>query len=212
MKNLFGPQNSEEAEVYAVEGLLAETQHCIQSVMNGKKVNRSELARRLGCTPANVSQMLSEYSNLTLESVARIFHVLDDRCVVKSRYLENRQREAVAVNEDHDHLRLHAMAGDMKTFSSCVLKTWPLQKWHPGAVAANEDNYFGSRDWMVDGPYKAWERIAFAGGEGGSYSARVKDKLAGYFGSGASMDEVSAENPELDIVSRDDAEYHDWAA
>ena len=33
--------------------------------------------------------MLSEDSNLTLESVARIFHALGDRCVVKSEHLES---------------------------------------------------------------------------------------------------------------------------
>lgn len=91
MKKLFGPKNRRESDVYAIEGLLAETQYCIESVMNRKNVSRSELARRLDCSPANVTQMLSEYSNLRLESVARIFHVLGDTCIVKSRYLEDRR-------------------------------------------------------------------------------------------------------------------------
>ena len=104
MKTVFGPRNPEEAQVYAVEGLLAETQYCIQRVMNGKKVSRSALAKRLGCTPANVSQMLSEHSNLKLESVARIFHALGDTCIVKSRYLENRKQGPVAANEDNYRL------------------------------------------------------------------------------------------------------------
>lgn len=91
MKKLFGPKNRKESEVYAIEGLLAETQYCIESVMNRKNVSRSELARRLDCSPANVTQMLSEYSNLRLESVARIFHVLGDTCFVRSRYLEDRR-------------------------------------------------------------------------------------------------------------------------
>lgn len=89
MKKLFGPKNRKESEVYAVEGLLAETQYCIESVMIQKKISRSELARRLDCTPANVTQMLSENSNLKLESVARIFQALGDTCIVRSRYLEN---------------------------------------------------------------------------------------------------------------------------
>ena len=88
---MLGPRNPEEAEVYAVEELLADTQYCIQSVMGRKNVSRSELAKRLGCSPANVTQMLSEDSNLTLESIARIFHALEDRMMVKSEYLENRQ-------------------------------------------------------------------------------------------------------------------------
>ena len=102
MKTLFGPKNRKESEVYAVEGLLAETQYCIESVMNQKTVSRSELARRLDCTPANVSQMLSEDSNLRLESVARIFHALGDTCIVRSRYLESSKASVgAAANEDH---------------------------------------------------------------------------------------------------------------
>ena len=101
MKNMFGPQNSEEAEVFAVERLRSETQYCIESVMNGKGISRSELARKLGCSPANVTQMLSEYSNLTLVSVAKLFHALGDTCIVKSRYLESQKQSRVAANEDY---------------------------------------------------------------------------------------------------------------
>ena len=88
---MLGPKNTEEAEVFAIEELLAETQYCIQSVMGRKKVNRSELANRLGCTPANVTQMLSENSNLRLESIARIFYALGDKLIVKSEYLASRK-------------------------------------------------------------------------------------------------------------------------
>lgn len=88
---MVGPRNPGEAEVYAVEELLADIQYCIQSVMHRKQVSRSELAKRLGCSPANVTQMLSEGSNLTLDSIARIFHALEDRVMVKSEYLENRR-------------------------------------------------------------------------------------------------------------------------
>ena len=81
MKKLFGPKNRKESEVYAIEGLLAETQYCIESVMNRKNVSRSELARRLDCSPANVTQMLSEYSNLRLESATTIIVILSPRSV-----------------------------------------------------------------------------------------------------------------------------------
>ena len=94
---MLGPKNSEEAEVYAIEELLAETQYCIQCVMGRMEVNRSELAKRLGCSPANVTQMLSENSNLTLESIARIFHALGDKLIVKSEYLESRKNWTGAV-------------------------------------------------------------------------------------------------------------------
>lgn len=86
---MFGPRNQAEAEVYVIEELLAETQYCIQRVMGKKAITRSELARRLGCSAANVTQMLSEESNLTLDSIARIFHALEDRFIVKSKFLES---------------------------------------------------------------------------------------------------------------------------
>ena len=95
---MFGPKNRIEAEISAIVNLLAETQYCIQSVMGRKNVNRSELADRLGCSPSNVTQMLSEDSNLTLDSVARIFHALGDTCTVKSEFLEGK-KGSVAVKE-----------------------------------------------------------------------------------------------------------------
>ena len=87
-KAMFGPRNAEEAKVYAIEELVAETQYCIQCVMSRKSVSRSELAKRLGCSPANVTQMLSEDHNLTLESIAKIFHALEDKIVVSSTFLQ----------------------------------------------------------------------------------------------------------------------------
>ena len=85
---MFGPKSANEAIVYAVEDLIAETQYCIQRVMNEKKISRSSLARSLGCSPANVTQMLSEDSNLRLDTVARIFHALGDKCILNSDFLE----------------------------------------------------------------------------------------------------------------------------
>ena len=89
---MFGPKNVEESVIYAVEEFIADSQYCIQKVMNEKKVSRSELARRLGCSPANITQMLSEDSNLRLDTVAKIFYALEDKCVLKSEFLESANR------------------------------------------------------------------------------------------------------------------------
>lgn len=96
---MFGPKNAEESLIFAIEEFVADSQYCIQKVMNEKKVSRSELARRLGCTPANVTQMLSENSNLRLDTVARIFHALEDRCVLQSEFLETTNRAQVSRRE-----------------------------------------------------------------------------------------------------------------
>jgi len=90
MTGNFGPKNAKEAEIFAIEELIAETQYCIQSVMVDKKVSRSELARRLSCSAANVTQMLSENSNLTLETVAKVFYALEDRCKLSSEFLQQK--------------------------------------------------------------------------------------------------------------------------
>ena len=101
---MLGPRNLKEAEIYAIEELRADIQYCIQSVMGRKNVNRSELATRLGCSPANVTQMLSDDSNLKLESIARIFHALEDKMIVKSEYLEGGQSSvgADAIDAESD--------------------------------------------------------------------------------------------------------------
>lgn len=97
---MFGPKNAEESLIFAIEEFVADTQYCIQKVMNEKKVSRSELAKRLGCTPANVTQMLSENSNLRLDTVAKIFHALGDRCVLQSEFLESANRLQTSGLED----------------------------------------------------------------------------------------------------------------
>ena len=98
MNNMFGPKNAKEAEVFAIEELIAETQYCIQSVMKEKGVRRSELAKRLGCSAANVTRMLSEDSNLTLESIARVLHAVDDKCMIRSKFLEESVRRSAVQN------------------------------------------------------------------------------------------------------------------
>jgi len=83
-KGMFGPMDREEEAIFAVEGLLADVQLSIQEAMLDRGVSRSELARRLGCSPANVTQLLSEDANLTVQTVARIFHRLGMKCEFRS--------------------------------------------------------------------------------------------------------------------------------
>ena len=148
---MLGPRNPEEAEVYAVEELLAETQYCIQSVMGRKKVSRSELANRLGCSPANVTQMLSEDSNLTLESIARIFHALEDKVSVKSEYLESRQARVWAEEFDATwvrklsyakealvRLQKQSIATSAVQSSSSLLQEWLLNTGQLDSVREEE--------------------------------------------------------------------------
>ena len=59
-----------------VEYLLLTAQDLILSAMNEQEISKSELARRLGVSPANVTQLLSGDRNLTLKTLADIAYVL----------------------------------------------------------------------------------------------------------------------------------------
>jgi transcriptional regulator with XRE-family HTH domain len=88
MRKRFGPKDEQERLVFAVEGLRADVQLTIQEVMHSKGITRSHLAKLLGCSPANVTHLLAEDGNPTIETIARVFHVLGDTCAFESRFLK----------------------------------------------------------------------------------------------------------------------------
>jgi len=53
----------------------------IERVMDKKDISRTELANKLKCTPANVTQLLRHGSNLTLKSLVDIALALDHRFI-----------------------------------------------------------------------------------------------------------------------------------
>lgn len=78
VSDIFAPKNEAEEEVFAIEQLAFRAQLAIQKAMNANCVDQKELASRIGCSPARVSQYLSEKGpNLTLKTLAKIFHALD---------------------------------------------------------------------------------------------------------------------------------------
>lgn len=79
--NLFEPESPEDFEILAIERLAFEAQVRIQQAMREGGVSQKELAERLGCTPARVSQYLHDGGvNITLRTLARIMHALGDEC------------------------------------------------------------------------------------------------------------------------------------
>jgi len=75
------PQTNEEKEIAATEKLIFDVQHEIAKSMYQMNVSKAELARRLGCSSAIVSQWLGDGgANLTLKTIAQIFHALEDEC------------------------------------------------------------------------------------------------------------------------------------
>ena len=83
----FGPKSEQERLIFATEDLRADVQLTIQEVMLAKGITRSDLAKLLGCSPANVSQLLAEDGNPTIETIARVFHALGDSCKIQSSFL-----------------------------------------------------------------------------------------------------------------------------
>jgi len=76
---VLGPQNSEEAETFAIEAMVFAVQIALQKAMTRRGVGNKELAERLGMSPARVSQIFStKGANLTLKTIARIQHALGE--------------------------------------------------------------------------------------------------------------------------------------
>lgn len=80
----FGPQNKDEALVFASEGLRADIQLEILKALKAQNLSQTALAERLGCSPACVSQFLDDDANLTIESMAKVLLALDRLWVIDS--------------------------------------------------------------------------------------------------------------------------------
>lgn len=88
----FGPKDKFEEEIFAVERLRADLQHVIFTVMQESGINRKALADRLACSQSNISQLLSEDGNPTIETIGRVFYALRDELHISSKHFEAAQR------------------------------------------------------------------------------------------------------------------------
>lgn len=67
------------------EKFLIAAQAQIQHMLNAKKLRYRDLSKRLGVSEARVSQMFADEANLTIRTIARIYHVLGETPVLTSR-------------------------------------------------------------------------------------------------------------------------------
>lgn len=75
--------------VSAQERMVVDVQCSIQKLLNHRGWTQKDLAEALGVSESTVSQLFSDDArNLTLRRLAKIFHVLDDRCWLTSDVLE----------------------------------------------------------------------------------------------------------------------------
>lgn len=61
------------------EELIRQTNEAIHAAMKRRNITKAELAKRMGKTPAYVTQILAENRNLTLRTIADIALALDLR-------------------------------------------------------------------------------------------------------------------------------------
>ena len=80
INELLKPRSDEELELDRINSLVLSVQIAIQNTMSVKGISQRELADRLGVTAARVSQIVAgEGSNLTLKTIGRIAHALDEQ-------------------------------------------------------------------------------------------------------------------------------------
>ncbi len=79
-----GPQNRNEAQIFAFEELRAEIQYQILRCLKEDGISQADLAKRLGCSAACVSQFLGDDANLTLESISKVFLALGRRPLLRT--------------------------------------------------------------------------------------------------------------------------------
>lgn len=90
MTMTLGPKTPEEAEIFAVETFIADTQLRLHQLMEAKGVTRSQLAERLGVRKSRVTAMFGGNPNLTLVTLARVLHALDETAVLSSPTIDRR--------------------------------------------------------------------------------------------------------------------------
>lgn len=76
-------------EIEAVEKFIVDTQFRIFQLMRLRKVSRKQLADALGVSKARITQLFGDNGNITMETLARIFFALDEKCEVTSRGVEH---------------------------------------------------------------------------------------------------------------------------
>lgn len=81
----FGPKNSREELVFAIESLRVEVQHAVHKAMHEGTVTQRELAKRMGITEQRVSQFFAADWNPTMVTLARLFHAVGHECAFSSR-------------------------------------------------------------------------------------------------------------------------------
>jgi len=89
--------------LYCREDFIEEFLSLVEHEMQERRVTRSELARRLGCQPANVTQMFRRTRNLTASTMVDVAYVLGFKLMPRLHELRaenNGEKSARSTNAD----------------------------------------------------------------------------------------------------------------
>jgi antitoxin component HigA of HigAB toxin-antitoxin module len=78
-------ENPENRRIFEQERVLVDAAELVSTAMEFRGVNRSELATRLKCSKAYVTQVLRGNQNLTLKTLADVFYGLNCRLVLAAQ-------------------------------------------------------------------------------------------------------------------------------
>ena len=77
-------ENPEHQRIFEQERVLVDAAELVSTAMEFRGVNRSELAKRLKCSKAYITQVLRGSQNLTLKTLADMFYGLNCRLVISA--------------------------------------------------------------------------------------------------------------------------------
>jgi transcriptional regulator with XRE-family HTH domain len=101
MNEFFGLDTEKGKEALAVEALIFSVQLKVHEALAEVGMSQRELAERIGVSDSLVSQWLSRKgANLTVKTLARIFHALDDAVCIERRSVHERERAPARRNRE----------------------------------------------------------------------------------------------------------------
>ena len=110
--------NSTTRAHFEREWFVDEVLCALEAKMSEMNVSRTELARRLNCTPANVTRLLRRGTNLTVGSLVDLALALDHRFLAP---------------------QLQALAAEPPWVSSCSVVLEPADVWAPMRAPSEAD-------------------------------------------------------------------------
>lgn len=82
--DIFEPQTEEDCEIAETEALVFAIQKQIQQAMNEAGIDNKGLAKRMGCTPARISQIFSSAGpNMTVKTLVKLMRAFDDTWIIE---------------------------------------------------------------------------------------------------------------------------------